>query len=421
MKRAPLIAVAVLLFLLFGSSIFLFAQTSDPNQPEPTPTPDLPPAQLSIDWANIVLPEHPEFSADYQHFAEPPPQVDPPNQPSQAIVPSTQLTTYIVAPGDTIYRIARQFGISVQEIIRVNQISNPNLIHTGLILRIPTANSNPNPTAPNPPVEAPSGNGRSYTIQAGDSLYQIARNFGITIDALIQANQISNPTLIHPGTILLIPDGSGNSAPVAPPPSAPEPVSPEPTPQPPTEGSTYLVKAGDSLNSIANRFGISVEALAYANNISNWALIYPGQVLTIPAGDVVVPPPTNLPPSASGFIWPVNSRAIVQGYHGGHQAIDIVLPSGSAVLATMSGTVEFAGWNNHGYGNLIVLNHGNGIRTLYAHNSSLHVSYGQTINQGETIALSGNTGRSSMPHLHLEIMFDTFKLVNPCEHLPGGC
>jgi murein DD-endopeptidase MepM/ murein hydrolase activator NlpD len=98
-----------------------------------------------------------------------------------------------------------------------------------------------------------------------------------------------------------------------------------------------------------------------------------------------------------------------------------VIPTGSDVLAIAAGTVEFAGWNNHGYGNLLVLNHGNGRRSLYAHNSEFLVAAGQEISQGQPIALSGNTGRSSMPHLHLEIMVDTFRYVNPCEHLPGGC
>ncbi|MEM7331015.1 MAG: LysM peptidoglycan-binding domain-containing protein [Chloroflexota bacterium] len=427
MKRAAWLIAILFMLVLSGSSFFLFAQTDEPDsQPEPTPTPiPLPEPQVSIDWANIVLPEHAEFPAEMQQFTLPPEQIPAPNtQPQVVPIPAPQVSayeysSYIVAPGDTIYGIARKFGIPVQSIISANQISNPNLIHTGLVLQIPVDGSAPTP----PPVESVPApvpeNGSSYTVRAGDSLYSIARQFSITVNALVQANQISNPSLIYPGTVLTIPGGS-SAPPAQPQPPAPQPPAPEPAP-PSNGGTTYLVKAGDSLNSIARQFGVSVDALAFINNISNWAVIYPGQVLTIPSADYVPPPPTQLPPSASGFIWPVNSRAIVQGFHGGHRAIDIVLPSGSSVVAITNGVIEFAGWNNHGYGNLIVINHGNSVRSLYAHNSTLLVGFGQQVGQGETLALSGNTGRSTMPHLHLEIMYDTFRLVNPCEHLPGGC
>ncbi len=434
MKRAAWLTIVVLILFLLTSSVFLSAQ-SDENEPPPrhTPTP-LPEPQVNIDWANIVLPEHEDFPSEYEIFAVPQSELPAPviesgpapTAPAAPPVTLTEFSTYIVAPGDTIYKISRKFGVTVQSLISVNQLGNPNLIHTGLILRIPGTTAAPSPQPPIESVPAPEPeSGSSYTVRSGDSLYSIARRFNITVNALIQANQISNPALIFPGTVLKIP---GNSNPPSPQPPAPQPPAPQPpAPQPPApeppsnDGTTYLVKAGDSLNSIARRFGISVEALAFFNNITNWAVIYPGQVLKIPAPDYVPPPPTQLPPSSSGFIWPVNSRAIVQGYHGYHQAIDIVLPTGSPVLAIASGTIEYAGWNNHGYGNMVVINHGNGQRSLYAHNSTLLVSNGQQIAQGETIASSGNTGRSTMPHLHLEIMFDTFNYVNPCDHLPGGC
>ena len=391
MKRATWLLVAVLFLLISTSTLFLFAESddTDPNPPVQTATP-LPPAQVSVDWANIVLPEHSEFSAEMRSFVGQTSELLAPETETESAIisePQLQITTsnfltYIVAPGDTIYRIARQFGTPVQSIISLNQLGNPNLIHTGLILKIPAGDELVNPPVESDPVPE---NGRFYTVKVGDSLYTIARTFATTVNALLQTNQISNPSLIFPGTVLTIPDGATALPP------APQPAPPVPNP-PLAEGSTYLVKAGDSLNRIARRFNVSMEALAYVNNISNWAVIYPGQLLTIPGPDVVVPPPTQLPPSASGFIWPVNSRAIVQGYHGGHQAIDIVLPTGSPVLTIAKGTVEFAGWNNHGYGNLVVINHGDGTRSLYAHNSTLLVTQGQQLTQGETIALSGNTG-----------------------------
>jgi murein DD-endopeptidase MepM/ murein hydrolase activator NlpD len=110
-------------------------------------------------------------------------------------------------------------------------------------------------------------------------------------------------------------------------------------------------------------------------------------------------------PSASGFIWPVNG-AVVSGFgwRGGrmHEGIDITASSGTPIWAAAAGTVIWASWRG-GYGNCVVVDHGNGLATLYAHASSILVGVGQPVDQGETIALVGSTGNSSGPHLHFEV------------------
>jgi murein DD-endopeptidase MepM/ murein hydrolase activator NlpD len=85
-----------------------------------------------------------------------------------------------------------------------------------------------------------------------------------------------------------------------------------------------------------------------------------------------------------------------------HEGIDIAVPTGTAVRASASGTVIHSGWLG-GYGNLVVIDHGNGLATAYAHNSSLLVSVGQSVTQGETVSLAGSTGNSSGPHVHFEV------------------
>jgi murein DD-endopeptidase MepM/ murein hydrolase activator NlpD len=85
-----------------------------------------------------------------------------------------------------------------------------------------------------------------------------------------------------------------------------------------------------------------------------------------------------------------------------HEGIDISVGSGTAVAAVAGGTVILAGWNG-GYGNLVVIDHGGGISTAYAHNSSVSVGVGQVVGQGQTIAASGNTGSSTGPHVHFEV------------------
>ena len=110
-------------------------------------------------------------------------------------------------------------------------------------------------------------------------------------------------------------------------------------------------------------------------------------------------------PSASGFIWPVNG-AVVSGYgmRWGrlHEGIDIAASTGTPIWAAAAGTVIHAGWLG-GYGNLVVVDHGNGLATAYAHASAILVGVGQQVAQGESVALVGSTGNSSGPHLHFEV------------------
>jgi murein DD-endopeptidase MepM/ murein hydrolase activator NlpD len=109
--------------------------------------------------------------------------------------------------------------------------------------------------------------------------------------------------------------------------------------------------------------------------------------------------------SDSGFIWPVNG-AVVSGFgmRWGrlHEGIDITAPTGTPIWAAAAGTVIHAGWLG-GYGNLVVVDHGNGLATAYAHASAILVAVGQEVAQGETLALIGSTGNSSGPHLHFEV------------------
>lgn len=109
--------------------------------------------------------------------------------------------------------------------------------------------------------------------------------------------------------------------------------------------------------------------------------------------------------SAAGFIWPVNGTVTSgYGWRWGrlHEGVDIAAPSGTPIWAAAAGTVIYAGWLG-GYGNLVVVDHGNGLATAYAHASAVLVSVGQSVGQGETVSLVGSTGNSSGPHLHFEV------------------
>lgn len=113
------------------------------------------------------------------------------------------------------------------------------------------------------------------------------------------------------------------------------------------------------------------------------------------------------PSTGISFRYPVASPNISSGYGSRwgrtHKGIDFAHPTGTNIYASASGTVTFSGWNSGGYGYLVIISHGNGVQTYYAHNSKLLCSVGQNVSQGQLIAKSGNTGRSTGPHLHFEI------------------
>lgn len=183
------------------------------------------------------------------------PVVDNPNDESI----NTESVTYTVQRGDTLSGIARRFGTTVQEIASVNNISNPNLIFPGQVLRILT-NSTVNG------LETRGAGSITYTVQRGNTLSQIARSYGVTVSQILEINNIPNPNLIFPGQKLRITDSSNTTL---------NPVSNN------NSSAFYTVRSGNTLSGIARFYGVSVNSLVALNNIQNPNLIFPGQVLRI--------------------------------------------------------------------------------------------------------------------------------------------
>lgn len=122
-----------------------------------------------------------------------------------------------------------------------------------------------------------------------------------------------------------------------------------------------------------------------------------------------------------GFVWPMDKsyHQYVSSYWGdgrGHEAVDIASKVGVPVLSVKDGYVESINSSGSGYGQHFVINHGNGLKTLYAHCSKLYVNVGDKVSQGEVVGLVGNTGRSTGPHLHFEVFVNGGR-VNPCSYL----
>ena len=172
--------------------------------------------------------------------------------------PNTESVEYTVQSGDTLSAIARRYGTTVQELVDINHIQNPDLIYPGEKLRILTNSTTPG--------NEERGTGDIiYTVQRGNTLSQIAREYNVSVEHIVELNDIENPNLIYPGQKLRITESDVTDF----------------SPVDNTIQVYYVVKEGDTLNGIAKRFGITLNEILQYNDIQNPNLIYPGQTIKI--------------------------------------------------------------------------------------------------------------------------------------------
>ena len=171
----------------------------------------------------------------------------------------------------------------------------------------------------------------------------------------------------------------------------------------------YTVKEGDTLQSIADKYHADAQTIAdFPNNGLQESLdIKVGQILIIPNGYTDDSQMPILPPIAHGtgqFAWPtVGGRITQYAYYWHPGSIDIAVPLGTSINAADDGTVVYAGWDKTGYGNTVLISHGDGLTSRYGHLSKITVVVGQGIHRGGSVGLSGSTGHSTGPHLHFEV------------------
>lgn len=169
---------------------------------------------------------------------------------------NTETVFYTVQSGDTLSKIANKYGTTVQELVNINNLANPNLIYPGEVLRIST----------NSTVHGSETRGTGsiiYTVQRGNTLSQIASSYGVTVSHIVEINNIKNPNLIYPGEKLRITESTNTSL------------------NPVIQNNFYTVQRGDTLYGIAGRYGVSVQYLVRLNGIENPNLIYPGQMIKV--------------------------------------------------------------------------------------------------------------------------------------------
>ncbi len=275
--------------------------------------------------------------------------------------PRDEMSIYVVQEGDTVFGIAEKFGLEPQTILWGNYsllLDNPHGLRPGQELNIL-------------PV-----NGVYWEWVGGIPFGSWAEFYGVTPADIIEfpGNNLDPDTVgdynnanIPVGTWLIIPGGEREFVSW----SAPLGVTRE------TPASARVLGAGAC-------DPVSGGAVGYG------AFVYPSNNRYL-----------------SGFDYSLETN---------HSGIDLAGNEGEAVYASDAGVIVYAGWNDYGYGNMIMIDHGNGFQTLYAHLSALNVGCGQSVGQGEVIGAIGNTGRSSGAHLHFEIMAGT--KVNPWSYLP---
>lgn len=269
--------------------------------------------------------------------------------------------------------------------------------------------------------ERPRSSVITYTVQPGDTVFGIAEKFGLTPHTIYWANS----EILHDNPHMLWPDMVLNILPV--------------------NGVYHTVSEGESVASIADKYNVDPEVLYNEwNDLEEDQPLQAGMHLVIPGGTreflvwqlprysdlhgsaavgsgVCALPPVGL--RGNGwFTWPTAGRRI-SGWtfhdprNPPHAGIDIGLRTGDPIYAADNGVVAYAGWNDWGYGYLIVLDHGTGYQTYYAHLSAIWVVCGQSVYQGAAIGAGGSTGRSSGPHLHFEIRYEGVPL-DPFSRLP---
>jgi LysM repeat protein len=192
--------------------------------------------------------------------------------------------------------------------------------------------------------------------------------------------------------------------------------APSPGRQPPTKGIYHIVEPGQTLWRIARVYGVDLEYLAEINGIEDPTTIYVGEKIFIPSAERRLSIPPYRPLSSPFFFsWPLFGE-ISSGFgprgSGFHTGIDISGKIGTPIRAAADGTVIYSGQRFRGYGKMVMIEHADGIITIYAHNQENLVRKGNRVKRGEVIALLGKTGNATGPHLHFEVR-EGDKPINP--------
>lgn len=350
-------------------------------------------------------------------------------------------STIEVRPGDTLYSLSRQHGVSVNDLKAANNLSS-NSLQPGQHLHLPSgsrahyATETARPPRENyetvavrpvqqaanassePAADAPSDWNRTYTVRPGDSMYSIARQNGVKLADLERNNGIADSRKVKPGTVLKVPGGGSQQvadatpaplAEVTPPPAAySEPAASEPPAQTPSP-DRGVVRLGEQPAAQAPSTA-QTPTMINGTGLAGPAPERVAKVEQNSASDAVSPSSTQNSTSVAGFSklrWPVAGKVITgfgprpDGTH--NDGVNLAVPMGTDVHAAENGVVAYAGDELKGYGNLVLVRHDNGWVTAYAHADEILVKRGDQIKRGQVIAKAGRSGQVDQPQVHFEL------------------
>jgi len=354
---------------------------------------------------------------------------------------------YRVRPGDALAGIAARYGVDPRHIMWSSGLRNDRL-QVGQELRIPLVAAEERPPRVPPGVEA-------YRVRPGDTLASLAQRFGLSPLELVSANpSLESLDRLVVGSVLYIPKGA--------------------------KGLLVALPEGETLVDLARRFGLSPVQVARANGIQDPTELRAGDLVLLPGieakttyqrllakqeaerqarleaerkrqeelrrlaeerrrrealrqaqlrqaqvrqAQVQRPQVRRVSYQEGGMRWPLSGfrittyfgqRGAFQRYHTG---IDLAAPHGTPVVAAKDGQVQVAGWSSFGYGFHVILDHGGGVETLYAHLSRIAVRPGEWVEAGQVVGYVGSTGWSTGPHLHFEVRVNGVPR-NPLAYLP---
>lgn len=295
----------------------------------------------------------------------------PPARAGKTARTRTEIEEYVVEGGDTAGTIAAKFDLRMQTLLDANDIDDPDLIKPGDTLKIL-------------PID-----GVKHTWKKKDTLKKVAKRYGADIEDILDFNKLDSIDDIEVGQVLIVPDGR----------------VPEPKPEPVvTPTFTDVAAVTPALQ--------PVQPTVPETTVDTTAVEATPEPVNDEAAAVAEAVGSNDVSAASGnLIWPTITDRISQQYGYGHTGLDIDGEFGDPIYAADNGTVVSAGWAG-AYGNMVVVDHGNGVVTRYAHLQSLGVSAGQAVSQGAFLGEEGSTGNSSGSHLHYEVVVDG-RFVNP--------
>lgn len=247
-----------------------------------------------------------------------------------------------------------------------------------------------------------------YEVKPGDTIGQIAAQFDLRLATLLWSNGLTERSYIRPGDRLKIL---------------------------PVDGVLHKVVRGDTVGKIAKQYqAASGDIISFNKLQKDGSDIVVGEILIVPGGQLsrpvpatvavrpssrfqqIVAPPSITVPAGLGYLWPTAVRRITQYFGWRHTGLDVAGPLGTPIYAARAGKVTTSKCVRGGYGCHIIIDHGDGIHTLYGHASKMFVAVGEAVTQGQTIALMGSTGRSTGPHVHFEVRIGG-KRQNPLKYV----